>query len=150
VPDRAADDDVDALHRDAAAGGGVAEDDEQAAVRARSGRLARVPVHDHGARHHVLRDARPGVAADADRRPLVHPGAVVADVAVDLDLDVRVDPAGDGVGAVGIEPTQVPRPSAVRGEVVETLVQVAKPRRGEVDGLEPGRDAHPTRAVAQW
>src|SRR5438093_8999818 len=46
VADRAADDDVDSLHRDAAAGGGVAVDDEQAAAAAGAGGLAGVAV-DH-------------------------------------------------------------------------------------------------------
>ena len=40
-----------------------------------------------------------GVAVHADRRELVHAGAVVADVAVDLDLDPRVEPDRDGVRA---------------------------------------------------
>ena len=58
VADRAADDDVDALHRDAAARDGVAVHDEQAAVAGRAGRLAGVAVDDDRARHHVLGEAR--------------------------------------------------------------------------------------------
>ena len=42
----------------------------------------------------------PGVAVDAHGRELVHPGAVVAHVPVDLDLDLGVEAAGDRVRAV--------------------------------------------------
>ena len=54
------------------------------------------------ARHHVLGDARAGVAVDDDGRLLVHAGAVVADVAVDLDGDRRVEAGGDGVLAARV------------------------------------------------
>ena len=95
VPDRAADDDVDALHRDPAARRGVAVDDEQPAAAGRSGRLAHVAVDDD--RPDIMFSASPVLALPCTRtrRALVHPGAVVADVPLDLDLDVRVEPAGD-------------------------------------------------------
>ena len=103
VPDRAADDDVDALHRDAAARRGVAVDDEQPAVRGRARRLADAAVDDDDARHHVLGDPGARVAAHAHRRVLVHAGAVVADVAVDLDLELGVEPARDGVRTLRVD-----------------------------------------------
>ena len=54
------------------------------------------------------------VAVHAHRRELVHPGAVVADVAVDLDLDLRVEPAGDRVRAVRVDDAPPPRPGGRR------------------------------------
>ena len=68
VADRALHDDVDALHRDAAARRGVAVDDQQAAAAGRAGRLLGVALHVHAARHHVLGDAGAGVAVDDDGR----------------------------------------------------------------------------------
>ena len=63
VADRALHDDVDALHRDAAARRGVALDDQQAAAAGRAGLLAGIAFDMHVAGHHVLGDAR----ARADR-----------------------------------------------------------------------------------
>ena len=53
----------------------------------RAGRLAGVALHVHLARHHVFGDAGAGIAVDDDVGLLVHAGAVVADVTVDLDRD---------------------------------------------------------------
>src|SRR5204863_1137525 len=63
VPDLSAHGDVDALHRDAAARGRVAVDDEEAAAAGRTRRLARVPLDDDRARHDVLGDACADVPA---------------------------------------------------------------------------------------
>ena len=84
-PTFAADDDVDALHRDAAPRSGIALDDQQPAVRGGARGLRRVALDPHGAAHHVLGDAGARVAVDGDLGLLVHPRGVVADVAVDGD-----------------------------------------------------------------
>ena len=76
---------------------------QQAAAAGRARRLARHRLHVHAARHHVLGDARPGVAVDDDGGALVHAGAVIADMAVDLDGDRRVDAGGDGMLPARIE-----------------------------------------------
>ena len=60
--DVAADDDVRALQRDAAAQPGIAANDQQPAVRRGAGAAAREAAHLDRARHHVLGDARAGVA----------------------------------------------------------------------------------------
>ena len=128
MADRALHHDVDALHRDAAAGGGVAVDAEQPATAGGAGRLAGVALDMDEARHHVLGDAGAGAAMDDDGRLLVHAGAVVADRAVDLDGDRRVEAGGDGmtcrrdcrttpVALVGVGP-----------ELVEGCVQFAERR----------------------
>ena len=78
-------DDVDALHRDAAARGGVALDDQQAALAGGAGILAGVALDADLARHHVLGDAGAGRAMHDDGRLLVHAGAIIADAALDLD-----------------------------------------------------------------
>ena len=139
MADRAADHDLDALHRDPAARRGAATDHQQpSAPRGRRG-LARVALHDDRARHDVLRDADAGVALDPHRRPLVHAGAVVAHVPGDLDLDRRAEPDRHRVRAarVGDPPA---RPVG-RVEVVQALVQLAHRRHREVDGLLGG-DGH--------
>ena len=61
------------------------------------------PFDANGARHHVLAHAGPGVAVHGDVGVHVHAAGVVAGVAVDLDVERRVEPGGDGVRAVGIE-----------------------------------------------
>jgi hypothetical protein len=108
-------------------------------VRGSAGRLARVPVDDDRARHQVLGDARAGVAVDAHGRELVHAGAVVADVPLDLDLHVRVDAAGDGVRAVRVDDPPMPRSWALAGELVEAAVELRQRRDREVDDLDVGR-----------
>jgi hypothetical protein len=64
-PTIAADDDVDALHRDAAARRGIALDDEQAALAGGPADWRHCPS-PAPARHHVLGDADAGVAVDDD------------------------------------------------------------------------------------
>ena len=51
---------------------------------------------------------------DTDRGALVHARAVVAHVALDLDLDVGVDPSRNGVSTIGMEDAP-----AVRGRSVQ-------------------------------
>ncbi len=150
VPDRAADDDVDALHRDAAACSCVAVHDEQASAAGRARGLARVPLDDNRAGHDVLRDAGAHVAVHANRRALVHAGAVVANVSHDLDLDRRVDPAGDGVHPVRVEHAPAADRRVVAGDIVQALVQLTQRGRREVDDLDSGRrDGHQTSAFSQ-
>src|SRR4029453_7109054 len=60
VADTALHDDVDTLHRDAAARGRIAADDEKAAAPGRTGILPRIALDDDLTRHHVFRDARTG------------------------------------------------------------------------------------------
>src|SRR5439155_21791304 len=103
VADGAPHHDVDALHRDAAASRGIAVDDEQPAVAARAGRLARAPVHDYPAGHQVLGQPGARVTVHAHGRKLVHAGAVVADMAVNLDVELGVEPAGDRMSPVRVE-----------------------------------------------
>ena len=139
VSDRAADDDVEALERDATACAGVAAHDEQAAATGRAGRLAGVPVDDDRSRHHVLRQAGAGIPAHVDHRPLVHPCAVVADVARDLDVEGRVEPTRDRVRAVRVQDLPVAGLRVVAGEVVQALVQLPQRRRREIDDGRAGR-----------
>ena len=69
VADRALHHDRDALHRDAAARGGVAVDDEHAAAARGAGTLRAVAGDMDPARHHVLGHARAGMAVDGDASP---------------------------------------------------------------------------------
>jgi len=71
-------------------------------------------------------------------------------VALDLDLDVGVEPAGHGVRAVRVEDAPVCWAGRA-GEVVQALVELAQRRRGEVDELDGGRfrGFHQTRARSQ-
>ncbi len=55
-------------------------------------------------------------------------------MAVDLDLDVGVDPARQGMHAVRVEDTPRGRPGRVR-EIVQPLVQLPERGRLEVDQL---------------
>ena len=107
--------DVHALHRDAAARRGVAADHEQAAAAGGARRLARVAVDDDGPGHHVLGHPDAAVAVHAHGGVLVHAGAVVAHVAVDLDLDRRVDAGRQRVRPARVEHAPAPRPVAVDG-----------------------------------
>ena len=91
-------------------------------MRAGAGGLARVALHDDAARHHVLGDARAGVAKQAHGRALVHASAVVADVSVDLDLRIGVHAAGDGVRPVRVLHAPARGAAHVVGKVVEPLV----------------------------
>ena len=100
-------------------------------------------------RHHVLGDPRARVATHAHRRVLVHARAVVADVPVDLDLELGVEPTGDGVRAPGIDDPPPARALARQRDVVEALVQLAQRRDGEVDDLGVERRRHATAARSQ-
>ena len=97
MADRAADHDVDALHRDAAARRRIALDDEEPAIAGGARRLAGIALDAHDARHHVLGNAGAGMAVDDDLGLLVHAAAIEADMAVDLDGDRRIEAAGDGM-----------------------------------------------------
>ena len=63
------------------------------------------PFDEHFTRHHVLGNALAGIAVHHDPRALVHSGAVVADVAVDLDGDGRGRARCNRVLAARIEHT---------------------------------------------
>jgi hypothetical protein len=62
----------------------------------------------------------------------------------DLDLDVRVDSARDGVRAVRVHDAPVAWPRSPAGEVVQALVQLAEGRDGEIDDLDRGRLRRPS------
>src|SRR4029079_1401776 len=85
--------------------------------------------------HEVLRDAGARVAVHAHGRALVHAGAVVADVPVDLHLDVGVETARDRVGAARVDDAPVTRPGRL-GELVQAPVQLAQRGRGEIDHFD--------------
>ena len=65
-------------------------------------RLRGVAAHPHAPAHDVLGDAGAGMAVDRDSRRRVHAGAVIADMAVDLDVDRRGEPDRDRVRAVRV------------------------------------------------
>ena len=107
--------------------------------------LAGAAVYDDEPAHHVLGQARARVAVHAHGRELVHAGAVVANVPVDVDLDLGVDAARHGVRAARVaDPHCAPLGAS---EVVEALVERAQRRLGEVEGLDCG--AHATRSRSQ-
>src|SRR5436190_1633372 len=93
--DLAADDDVDALHRDAATRGGIALDDQQAAAAGGPGILAGVAFDHDLARHHVLADAGSGRTVHGDGGTIIHAAAVIADAAAHIDADRLVDADGN-------------------------------------------------------
>src|SRR6185312_9771083 len=144
VADGALDHDVHALHRDPAPRGRVPADHHQPAAPRRANGLRRVPVHDHRAGHDVLGAPHPHVAVHAHRRLLVHAGAVVARVPLDLDLDRRVDTYGERVRSAGIEDTPAARRRVV--DRVQCRVQLAEggDREVELRGLEAALDSHQT------
>ena len=143
VPDGAVHDDLDALHRDPAAGRGVAAHDDQPAAAGRRAGLSRIAVDHDAAGHDVLRQPDAGVAVHAHRRALVHPGAVVADVPVDVDLDLGVDPDGDRVRAVGMGDAPARRDAGG----VQPAVELAQRRLRQVDLLRGiGDRRHQTRS----
>ena len=99
--------------------------------------------------HHVLRHPDAAVARDPHGRVLVHPGAVVADVPVDLDLELAVQTGGERVGALRVVDPPVRCGPAV-ASVVQPLVELPHGRGREVDRLESGRrGAHATFARSQ-
>ncbi len=89
MSDIALDDYIDALHRDAAAGGRVAADHEQPAAASRSGVLAGVAFNDDPSRHHVFGQARTRRTMDNNIGSVVHAGTVVSDGALDIDRHLR-------------------------------------------------------------
>src|SRR5262249_47588818 len=128
--------DVGALQRDAAPSRGVAMDDEQPAAGAGCRRLARAPLDDDRAGHDVLGDPDATVALDPDRGELVHAGAVVADVTVDLDLVGGVEPNDDAVLAARVEH---PHPADRIGQM-QTAVELADAVGRQVEReLSPGQ-----------
>src|SRR5262249_55396310 len=86
-------------------------------------RLTAAAVDDHRAGHHVLGHANATVAVHADRRLLVHAGAVVTDVTVDLDLVGRVEPDRDGVPSARVAHDH-PTAGAVGVDLVQPLVEL--------------------------
>jgi hypothetical protein len=108
-------------------------------------------VDDHRPGHDVLRETHAGVAVHAHRRALVHAGAVVAHVALDVDLDIRVDADRHRVPPARVHhvPTGVRR--RVRIEVVQPLVQLAQRGDVEIDGLDRQvwRDGHQAGCLSQ-
>jgi hypothetical protein len=87
MPDRAPDDDIDALHRDAAARRGIPVDDQEPAAPRGPGGLGGIALHPDDARHHVLGDPGAGMAVDFDLGLGVHAAAVKAGMAIDQDLE---------------------------------------------------------------
>ena len=72
-------------------------DDEKPAIAGGARRFGRIAGDAHDARHHVLGNAGAGMAMDDDLGFLVHAAAIEADMAVDLDRERPVEPAGDGM-----------------------------------------------------
>ena len=93
MPDRSLHHNIEPAQRDAAARRCVAIYDQQSAATGRARRLRRIALHVHATGHHVLGQARSGIAVHRDMRVLVHTGAVIADMAVDGDAHVAVEPA---------------------------------------------------------
>src|SRR5205814_4010831 len=89
------DHDIDALHRDAAARGGITLDDEKPAIAGGAGRFGRIAFDPDEARHHVLGNPDTGMAMNDDLRLLVHAPGIEAGMALDLDRDRLIEPAGD-------------------------------------------------------
>src|SRR5262245_66686170 len=96
-------DDIDALHGDAATRRGVAVDHQQAAAAGRAGRLRGITFYVDLAGDHVLGDALAGIAMDDDVCLLVHAGAVVAHMSLDLDRYRYVHAGGDRMLATRVE-----------------------------------------------
>src|SRR5262249_33252395 len=101
--DAATNHDVDALHGNAASGAAIALAHDQAALTRGSGGGAGIAFHPPFARHDVLGQADAALAIHDDGRFLVHAAAVVADMAVDLDLDRLGQPDGAGMLAVHVD-----------------------------------------------
>ena len=77
----------------------------------------------HAAGHHILGSARTGIAVDRDRGVLVHASDVVADMTVNLHIEVGIETHGDGMGAIGVSHLNVRYP--VTGRLpVQKIIQV--------------------------
>ncbi len=137
VADRAFDDDIDALHRNAAPCAGVAIDHKRSAMGGGAGGLAGVSFHMHEAGHHVLGDADASVAVDNDMRLLVHAGAVIADMPIDIDLNRRGQANRDGVATAGIEDAPIALIS-LPADAMQDRVQPTNGFRFKVDGMRGG------------
>ncbi|MCY1538710.1 hypothetical protein D9M68_742630 [compost metagenome] len=96
-----------------------------------AGGLGGAALHPHGAGHHVLGHADTDVAVHGDAGLLVHAGAVVAGVALDIDAHGLVHAHGQVVlaGRVGHHPF------AVLHFAVQGLVQITHRGAGKVDCL---------------
>ena len=93
------------------------------------GGLGGVALHVDPAGHDVFREPDAGIAVDGHVALLVHPGCVVAGVALDGHGDVRVDADGEAVLAAGVVTVQ-DWPS---GSVMQGRVEVADRAAGQVD-----------------
>ena len=142
VTDAALDDDLDTLHRDAAACRSIALDDYETATTRRRAGLRGVAGDVDRAAHDVLAAANTHVAVDAHMRVLVHARRVVAGVSLDLDLEGRVDTNRDSVCAIWVD--DAPAQRTPSGTVVQPLVEFAERRRCEVDNLNVRRSCHRT------
>src|SRR6188472_682448 len=132
MPDRALHHDIDTLHGDAAARGGIAVDAQQAAASRGACRLARIARYVNEARQHVLGHARTGATVDQYGGELVHAGAVIANRAIDLDHNWRIEPRGDGVTTSWVIDDPVPLIS-VRPEIMQRGVERAERRGAEIE-----------------
>ena len=133
------DDNIHALHRDAAARGRIPLNHQQPPLRGRARRLARVALHTHASRHHVFRHAHTGIAVDDDLRMLVHATAVIARISPDFDRDRAVQPDRERVSACGAG-DMPERFIGVGGKRVQARVQIAHARLRQVN-----RDRHQCR-----
>ena len=95
-------------------------DDEQTTAGGGARGLGRAALDYDSPGHHVLGHADPAVAVDPHRGLLVHAGAVVADMAIDLDVVLPIQPDGDGMLAARIEHVH-----AARVALVQPLVELA-------------------------
>ena len=95
-----------------------------------------LPSTDHRARHDVLGHADAAVAVHAHGGLLVHAGAVVADVPVDVDLERRVEADRDGVAPAGVAHAPAPRRAGLVRRRVQPGVELAQRRLREVDDLD--------------
>ena len=70
-------------------------------------------------------------------------------VVSDLDVELRIETARDGVGPLGVDDAPPRRALAREGDVVEALVEVAQRCDGQVDDLGLHRLGHATAALSQ-
>src|SRR5215472_10269947 len=103
VADRPTDHDIHPLHGDAATRRSVALDDQEAAVARGTCGLAGIAFDPDRTRHDVLGDADAAMAVDDHLRLLVHAGAVVADMALDLDLERQIEPRCHSMSTLGVD-----------------------------------------------
>ena len=146
VADAAADDDVDALHRDAAAQRGIAVDHQQAAVPRRAGALAMRSLSRARGPTSCSRRRRADVAVHGDVAPACSCRPRSSRRARDVDVDRRVDADGDAVRAVRVQ--RRARARALRGNsLMQELVELAhavaskdRRSRASADGARPRVD----------